>query len=490
MSTNETIDDKPRVREAKTFRDSIPTVDKKGNRVWMYPKKPPTGKTAAKTVVNWYALRTYVSWVLLVIMFVGPFIRIHGNPLLMFNLVDRQFSVFGKMFWPQDLNIFAMIMVLGFFMITLFTAVFGRLWCGWACPQTVLMEMVFRKIEYWIEGNENKQRKLNDGPWNAERIRKKTIKLTVFFALSFVIGNWLLMYVIGSERWIAIVSDNPFDHLKGLTAMILFTCVFFAIFARFREQACTFICPYGRFQSVMLDEHSMVVAYDDVRGEGRGKKSGKQTPDERKSSGLGDCVDCHACVRVCPTGIDIRDGIQMECVNCTNCIDACNSVMEKLSFPTGLIRYASLNGIKKQEKVGFTPRLLIYCCLLTVLSGVLVFLLASHQNIEVKILRAQGSLYQTMPDGKVSNLFTVRLLNKTSRPAEIALRLEGLEGEIQIIGDTVGAEAQQIGKSAAFVKLASKDITSDKMQIRIGVYNGEEKVQTIKTNFIAPGGTK
>jgi cytochrome c oxidase accessory protein FixG len=433
--------------------------------------------------------RSIFAWVLLVVMFVGPFIRINGNPLLMFNIPARKFAIFGQMFWPQDLNIFAVIMVIAFIMITLFTAVFGRLWCGWACPQTVLMEMVFRKIEYWIEGDGPKQRALARMPWNAEKIRKKTVKLTIFFALSFIISNWLLMYVIGSDTWIRIVTDNPLNHLKGLTAMIIFTLIFFAIFARFREQACTFICPYGRFQSVMIDENSLVVAYDHVRGENRGKKAHGSQMSERRTVGLGDCVDCNACVAVCPTGIDIRNGIQMECVNCTHCIDACNAVMDKLSLPSGLVRYASLNALKEKRSFRFTSRLAGYCAILTILGGLLVYLLGTHQNVEVSMLRAQGSIYQQQPDGFLSNLFTIKLLNKTNAPVEVRLVLEEQSGEIQVIGTQLVAEGQSITKAAAFVKLPADAIRGGKIPLHISVYQEDRKIQTVKTQFIGPGGS-
>jgi cytochrome c oxidase accessory protein FixG len=212
-----------------------------------------------------------VSWLLIGIMFAGPFIKINGNPLLMMNIVERRFSILGQLFWPQDMIIFAVAMLIFITGIIIFTTAFGRLWCGWTCPQTVMMEMVFRKLEYFIEGDSLAQKKLAAAPWTAGKFAKKAFKLGVFFVLSFIIGNTLLAYIIGIDALIPIITDDPRNHVTGLTFMILFTLLFFAIFARFREQACTFICPYGRFQSTMLDENTMVVAYDKKRGEKRGK---------------------------------------------------------------------------------------------------------------------------------------------------------------------------------------------------------------------------
>jgi cytochrome c oxidase accessory protein FixG len=472
--------------EIEDFRDSIPTVDADGNRVWMYPKKPPTGKQCSKKAVNLYSARTWFSLFLLVVLFAGPFIRINGNPLLMFNIVERKFSIFGQMFWPQDLNIFALMMVLGFLMITLFTAVFGRLWCGWACPQTVLMEMVFRKIEYFIEGDSTKQQRLNKSEWDSTKIFKKATKWFVFFALSFVISNWLLMYVIGSDAWWAMVNEPASQHATGLTAMIIFTFVFFGIFARFREQACTFVCPYGRFQSVMIDENTLVVGYDHVRGEGRGKRARGESTEARTAAGKGDCVDCNLCVAVCPTGIDIRNGIQMECVNCTACIDACNSIMDRLALPPGLIGYNSLNGIKEKKRFKLTPRLMAYCGLLFVLGGLLVFLLSRHQNIEVNMLRTPGTLYTELPGNLVANTFNVKLLNKTSDTVSVKIELDHPDGLITVAGETITAEAQTTRNSIVIIKFPSDKLSSPKFPIKLHVTEGDKTVDTIDTLFIGP----
>src|SRR5215203_1559060 len=243
------------------FRDHLTTADKQGHRQWLYPKKPKG---------RWTQRRTWVSWLLLAILFAGPFLRIKGNPYFLINIVERKFSIFGQLFCPSDFVIFVIASLLFITSIMVFTTAFGRLWCGWICPQTLLMEMVFRKIEYAIEGDSIAQRALAKAPWSAAKIAKKSLKHFIFFALSWIIGNTLLAYIIGSESLIQVITDDPRNHLIGLGFMTAFTLLFYAIFARFREQACTFICPYGRFMSATIDENTMVVAYDHKRGEHRG----------------------------------------------------------------------------------------------------------------------------------------------------------------------------------------------------------------------------
>lgn len=460
------------------FRDHLATADQSGRRLWLYPRQP-QGKI--------YRYRSWVSYFLLLVLFVGPFVRINGNPLLMFNIVERRFSIFGQVFWPQDMFYFALFMLVVFVMIVIGTAVYGRIWCGWLCPQTVLMEMVFRKIEYFIEGDYLRQQALDRAPWNREKILKKGAKWLVFFVFSFIVGNLLLAYVIGSDGLIEIVTDDPRNHVKGLTVMCLFTLMFFGIFARFREQACTFICPYGRFQSVLLDEGSIVVAYDHKRGERRGTWKRSHTPESRVANGMGSCVNCNYCVDVCPTGIDIRNGTQMECVNCTACIDACDSVMDRLRQPRGLIRFASMNDIERGEKLKLTPRLMIYSVVLVILASLLGYMLASRADVEVTLRRTPGALFQEMPNGNISNLYLLKLRNRIDREIPLELKLEEVDGAINIAGTELIAAAQDITESAAVVELPRDAIPGTTLPIRIGVYQDGKRVETLKTNFLAPG---
>ncbi|MGC3957637.1 MAG: cytochrome c oxidase accessory protein CcoG [Verrucomicrobiota bacterium] len=460
------------------FRDHLTTADKLGHRQWVYAKKPKG---------QWTDRRTWLSWLLIGVMFAGPFIRINGNPLLMINIVEGRFSILGQLFWPQDMIIFAVALLIFIMGIIVFTTAFGRLWCGWTCPQTVMMEMVFRKIEYLIEGDAIAQKKLTAAPWAAGKLAKKTLKLGVFFVLSFIIGNTLLAYIIGSDELIKIITDDPRHHVSGLTFMVLFTLLFFAIFARFREQACTFICPYGRLQSTMLDENTMIVAYDHKRGEKRGKVRGDQPLVKRIAQGLGDCVDCHQCVAVCPTGIDIRNGVQMECVHCTACIDACDSVMDKVGSPRGLIRYASLNSIEKGEPFRITPRMKLYAVVLTGLVALFLALVFTRPAVEAMFLRAPGSLFTQTQEGKIENLYTLKLVNKTMKDLPVELKLEGVAGELQIMGKkNLVVPAGQLSETSVLIQLAPEILTGGTTKLKVGVYSGERRVQTVKTVFVGP----
>jgi len=460
------------------FRDHLATADQEGRRMWIYPRQP---------AGRFYRWRTWLSWSLLLIMFAGPFIRIHGNPLLLVNIVDRKFVVLGQVFWPQDGVILAIGLLIFLIGIAVFTAAYGRLWCGWVCPQTVLMEMVFRKIEYLIEGDSHQQRALAKAPWTGSKIARKAGKHVIFLGLSFLVGNTLLAYIIGSDALIRIVTDDPRRHLEGLTFMILFTLVFYAIFARFREQACTFICPYGRLQSTLLDENSIVVAYDYRRGEKRGALHRSQSMEARHATGHGDCIDCRQCVTVCPTGIDIRNGTQMECVHCTACIDACDDVMEKIRRPRGLIRYASLDGIERGEKqLKITPRLVAYTCILVSLIGLEVFLIFSRSQMQITLLRTPGALFQQMPNGKISNLYLLKLINKTPRQIPVQLKLENIEGTVTVLGKDLVVPPQQRMQTSVLIELSPARLRHGSTELVLGVYADGTRLQTLKTAFVGP----
>lgn len=459
------------------FREHLATADDRGNRRWLYPQRP---------VGQFYRLRQWFSGLLLLVMFSGPFIKINGNPLLLFNLLERKFSILGQIFWPEDFFLFALSMLLFLTGIMIFTTAYGRLWCGWACPQTVMMEMVFRKIEWWIEGDGARQRLFNQPPWTRDKIVRKVFKHAIFFALSFVVGNTLLAYFIGIESLWQLVTDDPRNHLTSLAAMMGFTLLFYSIFARFREQACTFICPYGRFQSALLDENTLVVAYDHKRGEARGPWRRAESPVARHERGTGDCIDCKQCVAVCPTGIDIRNGVQMECVHCTACIDACDRVMDKIGQPRGLVRYASLNGIEKGEPLRLTPRMKGYAGILMVLGLIVGVLLFTRSDVETMLLRAPGSLYQTTASGNINNLYLMKMLNKTSRPIPVELHLEGREGDLKVMGPPVVVPARQLTQTSVLVELPPATLTGPSTKLRIGVYSGSKRLATVSTVFLGP----
>lgn len=463
------------MHDQESYRDHLSTVDASGKRIWVYPKKPK----------GWYTnMRTYVSWGLLLLLFGIPFIKVNGEPILLFNVLERHFIIFGINFTPQDLHLAALAMITLMLFIVLFTVVFGRLFCGWVCPQTIFMEMVFRKIEYWIEGDYTKQIKLNNSPWTTEKWLKKTTKHAIFFAIAVLIANTFLSYIIGVDEVFKIISEPIQMHVGGFIAMLIFSGLFYFVFAFFREQVCTSVCPYGRLQGVLLVKESIVVAYDWIRGEPRGKKKRKTESEDIK---LGDCVDCDLCVKVCPTGIDIRNGTQLECVNCTACMDACDEVMTKIGRDPGLIRYDSLTGIEKGERKIFTPRVWAYSAVLLVLVLFQSFLFVNRSDVETLILRTPGMLFQTEEDGRISNLYNYQVINKTRDSFDsIHFELKDIKGEIKVVGEVPTLNANSVTEGAFFIKINKENLEGRKTKLEIEVYKGEELIDVAKTTFLGP----
>ncbi len=454
------------------FRDSISTVNKQGKRVWIYPKKPSGAFHTARKVVSIF---------LLLFLFGAPFIKIGNHPFLLFNVLERKFIIFGLTFGPQDFYLFVLGFIALIVFVVLFTAVFGRVFCGWVCPQTVFMEMVFRKIEYFIEGDASKQRQLNTAPWTGGKIFKKSAKQIIFFVISFIISNTFLAYIIGIDELHRIVTAPPSAHPAGFVAINVFAGLFYFVFSHFREQACTIVCPYGRLQSVLLDKNTLVVAYDYVRGEPRGiiRKNEERTK--------GDCIDCHLCVDVCPTGIDIRNGIQLECVNCTACIDACDAVMEKIKKPRGLIRYDSQNGIKDRVRFSITPRIIAYSVVLFALVSVFSILLATRSDFSITLLRTPGTLFQDQPDHKISNIYNLTIVNKTYHDQKLEVKVKNMDAEVRILGEDINLKGQQIFECRVMVILDKEKIDETRVNIplQIAILQNGKEIKTVKTNFLS-----
>lgn len=464
----------PSEPDAEKFRESISTVDPQGKRIWIYPRKP-SG--------SYHNARIAVTALLLSFLFAGPFLKVGGQPLLLLNVFDRKFAVLGQAFWPQDFFLLAITLITFFVFIILFTVVFGRLWCGWMCPQTLFMEMVFRKIEYLVEGDRAAQRRLDLAPWSFDKIRKKTLKHIVFIIISLLISHTLISYIIGVEKTYALITASPTERFAGFFGMAAFTGLFYWLFAFFREQACIAVCPYGRLQGVLLGRESIVVAYDWLRGEPRAHLKKKSGP----VSQHGDCIDCNLCVHVCPTGIDIRNGTQLECVNCTACIDACDEVMIKIGKPKGLIRFASYNSIKNSVQKLWNGRVWAYTFVLLLLVGVLTLSLMTRSDVETTFLKVSGTLYQREP-GLITNLYNAEFLNKTFDDLELEVRVESPSyAQLQKVdGKPVVVPAEAMVKSVYFIKMPEEKIHNARSVVHVGIYQNGKKIENLKVKFIGP----
>jgi len=442
------------------------------NRTWIYAKKP-AGPL--------YRYRQGVGYALLFFLLAAPLVRIGGEPLLLFNVIDRKFVLFGSVFWPQDLHIFVFGMLIAMVCIVLFTVVYGRIWCGWACPQTIFMELVFRRIEYWIEGDWQQQKRLNAAPRDTLWYARKAAKHGIFLVISFVISNVFLAYIIGAPQVWAIATDPIGQHIGGLAAMVLFTLTFYGVFAFAREIICTTVCPYGRLQGVLLDDRSISVAYNYKRGEPRGHRK-RDDPQV-----LGDCIDCQLCVHVCPTGIDIRKGIQMECVNCTACIDVCDSVMEKIGKPKRLIGFFSVDQIERNAlpRRG-NNRAVAYSAVLVVLLAIFGWLLGSRSAVDGTLLRARGSTYQLRDDGTVSNLYSLELINKTQRDLQFELVADDPQFSVQLVNPIHDLRQGGSAQLSFFLVNRPDHIRAYKTNVKVQVVVDGAVLETMKTTFVAP----
>lgn len=465
------------VVEAETFRDSVGTMDNTGKRKWVFPRKP-KGK-----YTNY---RNIVSTILLIVFFVLPFLKINGNPVLKFNILDREFFIFGQPFYPQDFFILTIGAITGLIFITLFTVVFGRIFCGWICPQTIFMESVFRKIEYLIEGDRNKQMRLDAQPWNTEKIWKRGLKWSIFILISLIISHLMFAYIVGYERVLGIMKEGPVKNYDNFLVMILFSAAFYFVFAWFREQVCTLVCPYGRLQGVLIDKKTINVFYDFKRGENRSKW---RKGEDRKAAGKGDCIDCGQCVVVCPTGIDIRNGQQLECINCTACIDACDEVMDKVGLPKGLIRYASEDEIEKGEKFKFTTRMKAYAAVLVLLVVGSSFLILNRSSVEGKFIKPAGSTYY-VKDNRTINVYNYTLLNKSNEDKVVTIKIISPQnGEIEVIGgvNKIIMKRDISTKGTINISFPSKEINLSKQNIVIGVYDQKGAlIDSYETYFEGP----
>jgi cytochrome c oxidase accessory protein FixG len=456
----------------ESFRGRISSVTASGKRNWIYALQP-SGK--------FYRYRNYLAWACLGIFFTLPFIYVRGNPLFLINIIDSKFVLFGKIFWPQDFFILALGMIFFIVFIALFTLIYGRLFCGWVCPQTIFLEFVFRKMEWWIEGSPGRQRALNDAPWNFEKIWKKTLKHFLFLLFSFLIAHTFLAYLIGVKALWQMMREPVSQHMGALLSLIVFTLLFYGVFAFVREIVCTTICPYGRLQGVLYDKNTMQISYDYVRGEPKGRFKKNETRTN------GDCIDCRKCVLVCPTGIDIRDGVQLDCVGCTACIDACDEVMDKVGFPRGLIRYASENEISEKNPFQFTARMKAYSAVLFLLMCSMGFMILTRSDIDTHINRVKGQLFQEVDENTLSNLFEAKIINKSLTATDIEFRVENVPGTIQLVGAPgFHLKAEEVNDFTFFLQIPKTAVIRRSNPVTIGVYQNGKRIQTIQTKFLGP----
>lgn len=356
-------------------------------------------------------LRALIGWILIALYVLLPWIPINGNPAVFLDVRRGQYHLFGLTFVSQDLWLAFFLLTGVGFALFFATALWGRVWCGWACPQTVFLEHIYRRIERWIEGDAAARRRLDRGPWNAGKVRRRGIKWALFIAISFAIAHVFLSYFISLPELYHMMRGAPARHWGLFLFAAVLTGVLFFNFAWFREQFCIILCPYGRLQSVLLDDDSVVIGYDARRGEPRGKLG---------AAGAGDCIDCQRCIHVCPTGIDIRQGLQMECVSCSNCIDACDDIMRKVGRPTGLIRYDSMNALAGRPSRIIRPRVILYTVLGIFGAAATAFAFSGLQSATISALRMTGAPFY-VADGVVRNQFLIRIVNKENRPRAFAV---------------------------------------------------------------------
>jgi cytochrome c oxidase accessory protein FixG len=474
VSTDVSIDD-----PHETFRNELASVHRDGRRKWVYARQP-TGP--------FYRARTAVAMALLAFLVAAPFIEVNGQPLVLLNVIERRFVLFGVVFWPQDFYLVVLVALTGLVTLALSTAAIGRVWCGWLCPQTVFLEMVFRRIEYLIDGSAERQLQRDARPWPAGAWIRAGVKHAIFFALSFAIANLFLAYVIGWRPLWVIVTDPPSQHVVGLIAISVFSLLFYGVFARFREQACTLACPYGRVMSSLIDRRTITVTYDGARGEPRRRLARTAAADREPA---GDCVDCARCVTVCPTGIDIRNGIQLECVNCTACIDACDDVMQRVQRPTGLIRLTSHERLQAGRRAWWSGRLTAYTAAWAILVAVVVTLLARRETLDVLILRQAGTLHATMADGTIANFYTVQLFNRTGRPVPFDIRaVEPAGAQVTRLGLPSGVAPHALLEGRLLVTLPPERLSGAATRVRFDVRVAGTADRHIESSFIGPAEKK
>jgi cytochrome c oxidase accessory protein FixG len=465
----------------EAHEEVLSTMTLDGKRKWIYPT-PSKGR--------FYYRRLVTAWVLIALFALLPVVHIGGKPAIFLDVLHREFTFFGVTFFPTDTFLLLLLLVGILLGIILFTALLGRVWCGWACPQTVYMEFLFRPIESWIEGPEHKRRRRDEGPGTWDKYWRKATKHGIFLALSLILAHTFVAYFAGWENLLRWMQASPTEHWGYFVLMTITTGLVLFDFGYFREQMCTLACPYARIQSVLVDPDSLIVSYDPNRGEPRAKRSKKKI--EQEEAGLipaqGDCIDCYACVRTCPVGIDIRDGLQMECIACTQCIDACDDIMDKIGKPQGLIRYTSENALAGNTTRRMRPRTVLYSVLLAIVAGIFTIALTTRGSYEVTVNRSVGAPYMELPDGQIANRLRFSVRNMTPRHTTFTIVAESpADAEVRVVGTTpIQVDAQGIERVEAWVVVPAARFQSGELDgtFRLGFENGS--TETVDFSLLGP----
>ena len=428
---------------------------------------------------RYWRRRLAVGWSLIAIFTLLPILRMNGKPLVLLDVPAREFTLFGTTFLPTDTFLLMMLLFSIFVGIFLITAIWGRVWCGWACPQTVYMELLYRPLETLIEGGRSRQLEMDrDGP-----SPRRLLKYPTFFVVSAFLANTFLAYFVGWERLLDWITSPPTQQPAAFTLVLVVTLLMFLDFGWFREQTCIVACPYGRFQSVLLDRQSLIVGYDPSRGEQRAPLRADR-PDE-----AGDCIDCHLCVSTCPTGIDIRDGLQMECIHCTQCMDACDAVMDKIRRPRGLIRYTSEAELESGRRRFLRPRVFVYTGLLVVMFGTLTVALAGKRSADLTLLRGLGAPYTELASSEIANQIRLKIANRSDSDRTYAFELLGApEVELLAPENPLAVAAGRTETTAAFVN-APRDLFVDgELTVRLRVSDGVDFEEIRELRLVGPSG--
>ena len=458
-------------------RRVLPTLNEDGTRRWIRPK-PSHGA--------WWRRRRVVAYLLMAIFFAAPHLRIFGKPVFLMDLPRRQFTLMGYTFLPTDTLLFMFTLGSGVIGIFLLTALFGRAWCGWACPQTVYLEFLFRPIGRWFDGGYTQSRALDkQHRWFTPR---RLGKYVTFFLLALFVSHTLLAFFVGTEQLYQWMLHSPGAHPTAFAFVTAFTGIVWFNFTYFREQTCLIVCPYGRWQSALIDRQSVIVAYDVRRGEPRAHATKDRDP------AAGDCIDCGACVQTCPTGIDIRHGLQMECVHCTQCIDACDDIMTKVGKPTGLVRYSSQDAIAGMPRQLLRLRTVLYPAVLLLLVGGLLTALAVKQPADLTVLRGLDGPFATEADGRISNQVRVKITNRRSEAARYAIRVDGLRGDgltpdaatVVAPENPLTIEGGATRMTSLFILLPASAFPNGERWITLSVTDGADYSETVRYRLLGP----